>query len=79
MSRPMILLVGILAGCIICLVLLKVLFGKRNNHKTVGTLQIIEANGEEPYMFLSLETDIASFIHDPEILLKVTYKKASHE
>lgn len=43
--------------------------------KTVGTLQIVETKGEEPYIFLSLDTSIEEFIHSPTITLNVSHKR----
>lgn len=47
--------------------------------KSVGTLQIIEADGEEPYIFLSLERNIETFMNDPIIKLNVSHKRVPHK
>lgn len=52
---------------------------KNNNKKSVGLLQIIETPDEEPYLFLSLYTSIASVINESNVIIDVQTKKVSHK
>ena len=52
---------------------------KRGGLNNVGTLQIIQSKGEDPYVFLSLETSIESVIQNKIVALNVTSKTVSQK
>lgn len=78
---PLGVFIGLLIGVVIDIFTGKVgLIGlKSNRKKAVGTLQIVESEGEDPYIFLSLETDISSFKKEQTIVLNVCCKQVPHK
>ena len=79
MNSLIYILIGILAGFLLGAGISVFIFTRHNKKNAVGTLQIIESEGEKPYLFLSLDTDIKYFAHEPTVLMNVTHKLASHK
>ena len=79
MSPFVVFLIGFLAGVALAVFVTAFIFTHRSQKVAIGTLQIVEAIGEEPYLFLSLDTDVASFARDPTVTMNVTHKWASHK
>ena len=79
MSLIVIFFIGVLAGTVVAVFVTALIFSRRRQNAAIGTLQIVEANGEEPYLFLSLDTDIASFAHDSKVTMYVTHRWASRK
>lgn len=79
MNSLIYILIGILAGFLLGGGIIAFIFIRRDKKNAVGTLQVIESEGEEPYLFLSLDTDVKYFAHEPTVLMNVTYRQASHK
>ena len=79
MSPLVVFLIGFLAGVALAVFVTAFIFAHRNRKAAIGTLQIVEAIGEEPYLFLSLNTNIASFAHEPTVTMNVSHRWASHK
>lgn len=78
-NTAVIFLLGFAVGSLIAVFITAILLIRRCRKDTVGTLQIIESDNEEPYLFLALDTDVKYFAHEPTVLLNVTCKQASHK
>lgn len=79
MSSLILFWLGCLAGSVLGVGLTAFIFLRRKWKEAIGTLQIIESEGEDPYLFLSLDTEVASFIHESAVTMNVVRKRASHK
>lgn len=75
-------LIIVLLGCLVGFAFgigLTAFLVHRRRKEAIGTLQIIESDGEAPYLFLSLDTEIESFVHEPTVTMNIIRKKTSHK
>lgn len=72
-------LLGVLVGSIVGCGAAMIIFILHNRKNAVGTLQIIESEGEETSLFLSLDTDIRYFAYEPTVTFNVSHKKVSRK
>ena len=79
MNAAVMFLLGFGAGAFLAVFVTAFLLIRRAQKDAIGTLQIIESDGEEPYLFLALDTDVANFAHEPVVSMNVSYKRASHK
>lgn len=79
MTKLVLLLLAFTVGLFIGIGLAAFLFIRRGKKDAIGTLQIIEAEGEDPYLFLALDTDVKYFAHEPVVTMRVTHKWSSHK